>query len=386
MDVNQLSNMPGIKMYQAGETIVNEGEQTINEMYIVLAGKVDMVKDYRQPGQAIITSLSPGDFFGESSLFLNKPHTETAVSQDMAMVLPLNQTNIDNFFAKQPDATYSIIQTLCSRITSPAAASSGVASAQAPKKTVTAVTAPGLFPDGHKQYDFEIKPPPSNAVFNKSFSCPVCEHKFSAPVARPQNLRLDKMDKDFRLHYKEDMDVIHYDIITCPQCYYSNFGTSFNDTVMPKMQENVGKVKCFKDSLNLPLDGSKEINYVFSQFYLALKSAPAFFLRHEMMVARIWLRLLWLYQDCQDSEMENYAAQNAKDAYLDAYQNSDISAEAMQQISLTIAELSLKLNDISTAKKFFFQAKGVRPGKPLLTQQADDRLNEIRQLEKTEKE
>jgi len=101
--------------YNEGDVIIRDGEFGDN-MYILTAGKADIFKNYGELGEVKVASLSSGDFFGEMSLFLNRERTATVVAAEYMSVFVLNHANALDFFQSQPEATFSLIQALCSRL------------------------------------------------------------------------------------------------------------------------------------------------------------------------------------------------------------------------------------------------------------------------------
>jgi len=409
MKIDLLMNMSNKKVFHDGQVIINEGGEMGNEMYIILIGEVKVFKNYLTPDEVQIAVLSAGEFFGEMTLFLNKQRSATIVAQGTVILLEINRMNAYEFFEKQPEATYSLIKTICLRLDEANNANVSrltgkpiekippvsIAKSAEPTKPADSKTASPkkikreidafaeLFPDGHKIYDFEIDRPPANVVVNRNYTCPVCDTKFKAPSLRTTNLKMDHIDRDFRIHYTVNADIIHYDIVTCPNCYYSAFGQTYNSPVLPSLIKNTDRIKIFKDKITLTFVEERDINTIFAGFYLALKCAPLFYIRHETTTAKVWLRLMWLYQDCEDKQMTMYAAEQAYKAYMNVFEQTDLGPDALQQLCITLGELCYRLNDITAAKKFLFQAKTSKSGKPVMAQQAEDRLNDIRELEKT---
>jgi len=415
MDIELLMNMSNKKkVFHDGQVIINEGGSMGNEMYIILVGEVKVFKNHREPDEVQIAALSPGEFFGEMTLFLNKSRSATIVAKGTVVLLEIDRVNAYDFFERQPEATYSLIKTLCLRLDEANNANVSRLTGR-PPDTASFVYAPdadapvkqepeqkseaapkskpvkknprdlevfeGLFPDGHRTYDYEIGFPPANVVVHRNYTCPVCDRKFKAPSLRTTNLKVDHMDKDFRIHYTVDADPIHYDVVTCPDCCYSTFGQAFNQPVLPSFVKNISRIKVFKDKVALPFEDERDVNAVFAGFFLALKSAPLFYIRHETTTAKIWLRLVWLYRDCGDARMERFAADQGYKAYLNVLEQADLGPDALQQLYITLGELCMKLDDLPTAKKYFFQAKTSVAGKPVMAQQAEERLTEIRELE-----
>ncbi|MDR3091013.1 MAG: GGDEF domain-containing protein [Clostridiales bacterium] len=103
--------------FKGGEIIIQDGDKDTDKMYIVLDGSVGVYKDYMKDEQIDIAVLYRGDFFGEMSLFLNAPRTATVVALEDTELLVINRATAHEFFRKEPDATYTLIQALCQRVT-----------------------------------------------------------------------------------------------------------------------------------------------------------------------------------------------------------------------------------------------------------------------------
>ena len=130
----------------------------------------------------------------------------------------------------------------------------------------------------------------------------------------------------------------------------------------------------------LSLSKKREANELFIVLYLALECTQICFPRPEMIKAKLWLRISWLYHDCGDEKMELYAIEQTCKAYLYVYEKTAISPNQMQQLQLLIGELSFKLKDYHSAKHFLYLAKVYEPNKPYLRSQADERLEDIKAL------
>ena len=57
-------------------------------------------------------------------------------------------------------------------------------------------------------------------LFDKSYSCPICDHSFKTKTVRAGKARMIGSDSDLRPRY-EVIDVIKYDTVVCPRCGYS---------------------------------------------------------------------------------------------------------------------------------------------------------------------
>jgi hypothetical protein len=401
MDLELLKRMSNLKTFKKGQTIIREGDspdQVKDEMYILLKGSAEVHKNYGSDNTAMIAYLKPGSFFGEMSLFLGNERTATVIADDDSTLLAINRTNAYEFFEKQPEATFMLINSLCARLeaatnimvgntinTLPPPSIMGAtpvpAAQTAPPSAEPAAAEPGngLFPDGHKNYSLVYEPEDASLVYDRKFVCPMCENDMVL-VSPKTNLKLLGMDKDFRPRHT-GVDTVYYQPVTCPHCLFSTLEDSFKGVRGSKHDEFNAKMKIYNNLLPMFKEKTPTpaANKVLTSLYLTLAGAPVAYMRPEMITARVWMRISWMYADCGDNEMELYAAGQAQKAYILAYEKTDISKEQLQQLQLIIGELSLKLDDIETAKRYFFLARSCQPSKPPLRAQAEERLELIKQ-------
>ena len=74
-------------------------------------------------------------------------------------------------------------------------------------------------------------------VFDKSYTCPVCDHEFKSKMVRTGKVRLAGADSDLRPKYLV-VDSLKYDAILCPQCGYAALNRYFN-FVMSNQAKNI---------------------------------------------------------------------------------------------------------------------------------------------------
>ena len=99
-----------------GCVIISDGEAPDGKMYIIKSGCVGIYKNYKKPGEICITKLNQGEFFGEMTLFLQKRRTATVVAETDVTVLTIDRIHALEFLQTQPQATFSLIRTLCLRL------------------------------------------------------------------------------------------------------------------------------------------------------------------------------------------------------------------------------------------------------------------------------
>lgn len=83
-EIEQIIEMSEIKNYKKSEVIVEEGS-TNEYLFIIIDGRVSIKKVFEE--EINITEFKKGDFFGEISLFDQKPQPTTAIAIDKTKLL-----------------------------------------------------------------------------------------------------------------------------------------------------------------------------------------------------------------------------------------------------------------------------------------------------------
>lgn len=80
-----------------------------------------------------------------------------------------------------------------------------------------------------KQQAGQEKPEINEAelIFEKNYSCPVCDKEFKAKTIKTGKIKLVAADSDLRPKYQA-VDSLKYDVIACPHCGYAALNRYFN--------------------------------------------------------------------------------------------------------------------------------------------------------------
>lgn len=82
---------------------------------------------------------------------------------------------------------------------------------------------PGAGADGEEK----AKVVESDFIFDKSYTCPVCDKEFKVKTIKTGKVKLISADTDLRPKYQL-VDSLKYDAIVCPHCGYSALNRFFN--------------------------------------------------------------------------------------------------------------------------------------------------------------
>jgi CRP/FNR family cyclic AMP-dependent transcriptional regulator len=104
-----------INEYNASEVIFEEGS-TGRELFVVLEGKIDIVKD-SAAGRTVIVTLGKGEFFGEMAVIDGSSRSATAVAAvSGTKVMRINHARFVYLVSQQPAFALMIMDALSKRL------------------------------------------------------------------------------------------------------------------------------------------------------------------------------------------------------------------------------------------------------------------------------
>ncbi|MDR2771806.1 MAG: DUF2225 domain-containing protein [Clostridiales Family XIII bacterium] len=383
MDISAILKLSGIKKFLKNQVITKEGDGSSDGMYIVLQGTVGTFKNYQKMNEAQLSTVTPGNFFGEMSLFLGKGRAATAVALSEVIALEINRANVLDIFSKQPEITYTLMQGLCRRIdeldTSNQFLHTEARKDISPAMLISAGSP--LFPEAHGNYILPIDNTPSDFLFEDTVKCPICGHKFSNLTVLVSKLEQESKDDDHRIRYK-GVEPLYYEAVSCPNCLYSAMVDLFKDIeVTKRMAESLRETMApYLGNVEIRTGRERDTFTVFASYYLAILGAPQCFYEHQRITARLWRNLGRIYDDCSEERLMEYALQKSVDEYLYSYSHFDIEGKNMQQLCFVIGELKYQLGDLLKAREFLYAAMVNRDGNPVTKRLAEDRLETVKAL------
>lgn len=107
LDLNLLlpiADKLGVAHFDAGETIFSKNEEAFR-MYFVAKGAVEIRDTHHN-----VTLLTHDDFFGDESLFNDKPRAYSAVAVADTMLLSLSRTNLLTIISECPNVAVGFLQ------------------------------------------------------------------------------------------------------------------------------------------------------------------------------------------------------------------------------------------------------------------------------------
>lgn len=206
----------------------------------------------------------------------------------------------------------------------------------------------------------------ADKLFEKKYTCPICENKFTAKTVRTGKARLIRTDMDLRNVF-ENFEPLKYDIVLCPKCGYGAL-TRFFPNVSTVQQKYITE-KITPNFKPLPEDGAE---YTYEQALARYKVAFANAVVKMAKVsegAYLSLKTGWLYRSYKESldkdmpgyeekfdkiekmEMENL--RKAYDYFIKAVQTEEFPMCGMDEstVDYIIAILAMEFGDYSDSSK-----------------------------------
>jgi CRP-like cAMP-binding protein len=102
------------KSYNAGETIVRQGELG-RCMYVIESGQVEVIHEAGD-GETRLAILSPGEFFGEMSVFDQAERSATVRAVTDVQALTIDKATFLRRITQDPSLAFRIVKRMSHRI------------------------------------------------------------------------------------------------------------------------------------------------------------------------------------------------------------------------------------------------------------------------------
>lgn len=204
-------------------------------------------------------------------------------------------------------------------------------------------------------------------IFDKTYTCPVCDKEFKSKTIRTGKVRLEGADSDLRPRYN-GVDSLKYDAVMCPRCGYAALNRYFTFIM-------ASQAKAIKEKISKTFKVKQEKLQVYS-YDVAIE-------KHKMALlntvvkngknserAYTCLKLAWLYRGKREElmaepeydkaavkelvENEKELLENAFDGFEAAYSKEDFPMCGMDSPTMVylLAELARRIGKTDDAKKY----------------------------------
>ncbi len=333
-----------IEKMEAKQPLYNEGEPA-EEFFALVNGSV-LLKSTESVCHAPAT-------LAIEDILHSRNYTDNAISAEPISIIRIKKSELLNFVKLCPTQALAVMERLAGvKKQAPIhkVSDEGYTNAKKIEIAKRAFDLPDSIAEQGKSLDI---PTEAKHLHPAKYTCPVCGTEFMEKSILYSLLRTVKTGFDLRIEFK-DFDPMWYNILVCPSCKYSNQEKDF---------ANVGRGEGVKIKQKLIDNGIAEITEIYSNNRTVDEVIIAHYIAascveelsdNEVSLAKLWLNIVWLYEDVGDDEMVRFASQKALEKYNHIYQFTRKleSPEAEQQIFMIMAELCLRLSNKEQAMQF----------------------------------
>ncbi|MBN1934830.1 MAG: cyclic nucleotide-binding domain-containing protein [Anaerolineae bacterium] len=109
-----LARLVGEKTYQPGEAIVRQGQGGVG-LFIIEAGKADVLRQTVDGTETVVNTLGPGDFFGELALLDDGQRTASVVAVEPTTCMSMTRWDFMPLLKDDADMAILILQEIVQR-------------------------------------------------------------------------------------------------------------------------------------------------------------------------------------------------------------------------------------------------------------------------------
>ena len=193
--------------------------------------------------------------------------------------------------------------------------------------------------------------PLKHTLYDKSYTCPVCEIQFKTKAIRVGKNQLLTIDDDLYAHYTI-VNPLLYDIIACPNCQYTALSKKF-DKLLPKQKEWI------KNELHLIQQSAPSYREYTTTAEAIHKHKIALLLAMQRKAklgeqSYIALHIAWLYRDLSDTKNELIFLEKAFNGFNEALQTENTPIMGLDEHTLMymLAAIAYKLGKKEICKQY----------------------------------
>jgi CRP/FNR family cyclic AMP-dependent transcriptional regulator len=108
-EMNEVSNVCELKIYNPGEIIMREGEPG-GTLYVIRKGDIKITRKVQGQEDMVLTILRENDFFGELSLLDGRARSATASAITGTELILINKEEFDAFVKRNPACGYKFMK------------------------------------------------------------------------------------------------------------------------------------------------------------------------------------------------------------------------------------------------------------------------------------
>ncbi len=213
----------------------------------------------------------------------------------------------------------------------------------------------------------QVLPEEKELIYDKSFTCPVCDQKFTSRIVKSGKARALPMDLDLRPRH-EGIDTIKYDVLLCPECGYAAISRYF-DSIVPSQARLIREKISGKVKLKKYTEDYYTYEEAIGRYKMALVCTMVKRGRNSEK-AYICLKSAWLLRGCREDlerrgqlppekrkelmEQETEYLQNAYKGFVEAQQSESYPICGMDEYTMDYltAALAYEVDELDMASQY----------------------------------
>lgn len=191
----------------------------------------------------------------------------------------------------------------------------------------------------------------NDLLYNKKVMCPVCNREIQVTKVKTKGCKVKARDTDMCVHY-EDLNVLFYDVWVCENCGYAALQDKFEGLFTRDIA--VIKDKISKNWVKRSFIGERDVDKAIEAFKLALLNLKVRNAKSSEL-AKVCLRIAWLYRDKEDIKKETEFLNFALNSYNDAYSKERFPLDKLDEFTCMyiIAELFRRVGKLEESIQWF---------------------------------
>lgn len=114
--LGMIANLVIVKNFNRDETVVLEGDDSVQALYLIATGSVQVYMTGIDGRETILSFLERGDFFGEMSLIDGEPRSASVRTVTDAKLLVIHRESFLSLLRKSPEIAMALMSELCKRL------------------------------------------------------------------------------------------------------------------------------------------------------------------------------------------------------------------------------------------------------------------------------
>ena len=114
-DLERIASLAQSQVFQAGETIIREGDRD-GRLFVIVSGEVDIIKGLGKKNERYVRTLGPLSYFGEMALIDDLVRSASVVAKGETDVLILDQWSLRQDIERYPAMAFELMRMLSQRI------------------------------------------------------------------------------------------------------------------------------------------------------------------------------------------------------------------------------------------------------------------------------